>query len=80
MKLQKNLTLKNSKQILATVSISIEKLKFVNGQQGIIQYQTSRARQLSLVDESINSLKLSTLLGQVKYILILIVNFKKHPD
>ena len=41
--------------------------------------ETERVRQLKLVDESIDSLKLSTLLAQVKYNLILIVNAEKQP-
>ena len=41
---------------------------------------TVRVRQIKLVDESIDSLKLTTLLGQVKYNLILIVIAEKQPD
>ena len=40
-----------SKQILATISKAVVKMKFGNGQQDIITYQTSRARQISLTDK-----------------------------
>ena len=53
---------------------------FDNGQQCNNPQETTRVRQIKLVDESSDSLKLSTLLAQVKYILILLVNVEKQPD
>ena len=55
--------------------------------KGIRQWTTiqlyignTRAREKKLVDGNIDALKLSTLLTQVKYILMWIVNVDKLPD
>ena len=42
--------------------------------------ETARARKIKLVDESTVAVKLSTLIEQVKYILILIVIIEKQLD
>ena len=49
-------------------------MRFENRQQYNNILKTSRERRSMLVDERIDALKLSTLLTQVKYSLILIVN------
>ena len=48
-------------------------MKFDNEQQ----YNNAYGRQIKLVDESIDALKLSTLLPQFEYNIISIVNIKK---
>ena len=51
---------------------------FDNGQQYSNTQEIARARQIRFIDERIVDLKLSTLLPQVKYILILVVNAEKQ--
>ena len=58
----------------------VENMGFDYEQQCNNTQETARVRQIKLVDESIDSLKLSTLLGQVKYILILMVTVGKQLD
>ena len=60
--------------------MSIINLRFNNGQQYNNTQKTAIARQIKIVVESIDSLKLSTLSTQVKYILTFIVNVEKQPD
>ena len=42
--------------------------------------ETARARQMKFVDENIDTMKLSTILAQVRYILILIVYVEEQID
>ena len=59
MKFQKNQTQKNSCK-------TSKKMKFDNGQQDILNaQQTSRARQIRLIDKSINALKLPSILPHI---------------
>ena len=58
----------------------VEKRRFDNKQQYNNTLKTARKRQIKLVDENIEAFKLSTLLPQVKYDLILKVNVEKQPD
>ena len=51
-------------------------MRFENEQQCNITQETARARKIKFVDESIDTLKLSTLLALVRYILMFIVNIK----
>ena len=66
MKWQKNQTQKNSEQIPATISrkngIQQRAAKY------IISNQTPRARQVKLVDENINALKLPRILPHINII------------
>ena len=58
----------------------VEKMGFGNRLQYSNTWETARARHIKLVDKSIDAFKLSTLLAQVKHILIWIVNVEKQPD
>ena len=53
-------------------------MKFEKEQQFNNIQDTARAKQIKLVDESINALKLSPLLAQLKYNLKLIINVKNN--
>ena len=55
-------------------------MRFDNEEQYMKASETTRVRYRKLVDMSIDTLKLSTLLAQVKHNLILIVNVEKQPD
>ena len=55
-----------------------KKIGFDNGQQYSNISET--ARQIKLIDESIDTLKLSTLLALDKYNQILILNVETQPD
>ena len=59
---------------------SVVKMKFDNRQQYNNTQETARARQIKFVDKRIDVLKLSTLLAQVIYILILLVNVERQLD
>ena len=43
-------------------------------------YKTTRARQIKLEDASIDTLKLTTLLAQIKHVLMLTVNVENPKD
>ena len=53
---------------------------FNNVQQHKKTQKIARTRQLKLADESIDALQLFTLLPQIKFNLILLVNVEKQPD
>ena len=71
---KKNQTQRTSGRRPTTMS---RKNGFENGQQYNNILETARGRHVMLVDERIDALKLSTLLTQVKYNLILRVNVDK---
>ena len=46
----------------------------------IIHMKQQKTRQIKLIDESIDVLKLSTFLSQIKYFQIIIANIEKQPE